>query len=158
MPGQTPYNTNNSSLAKGCREFLASTESAPNYSGETVDQEGKFKNTMLCVDVKTILLFDHIMKLGKKYPGLLMMDREDHLLFQQSDKCKTNVKRNIPFFPGTHLNCTVRPEDLHVRLNFKELNFSTDFNIDTFAIEVMMEVRKVLYEAKGLIEEKSVSE
>lgn len=146
-----------SPFAKGYREFLASTEGAPDSGGEALETTGPYKNTMLCVDVKTILIDDRILKLGKKYVGIIVMDKEDHLRFEEIQKRVSKEIRNFQFFPGQTINGTIRPEDLHVRLNFKEIPFGPDFNIDAYAIEVMQEVRKALYVAKSLIEEKAVT-
>lgn len=146
-----------SPFAKGYREFLASTEGAPDSGGKVVDSTGPHKNTMICVDVKTVLIIDRILQLGKKYPGILMMDDEDHLLFEEFHKRENESKRNHLFFPGLYINGTIRLDDNHVRLNFKEIPFGSDFNIDAYAIAVMMEVRKALSEAKSLIEGKVIT-
>lgn len=148
-------NTSDSPFAQGFHEFLASTEGAPDSGGDAVETTGPYKNTMLCVDVKTILILDRIMKLGKKYVGYLMLDKEDHLRFEEFRKRITTVKRNERVYDGNHITMTLRLEDGHVRLNFKEISFAQDFNIDGYAIEVMQEIRIALY---CLVEKKAITE
>ena len=40
-----------------------------------------YYNTELCVDLKTILLNDPVMKMNMAYPGTLVKDGEEHFLF-----------------------------------------------------------------------------
>ena len=116
--------------------------------------EQKNKNYLLGLYLMTILLKDKLPEIGKSYNCVFTRTGECDAILIERVKCMTNASRNIPFYPGKYLNCTIRPNDLHVRLNFKELNFGPGFDIDAYAIEVMMEVRKALNEAMSLIEEK----
>lgn len=111
------------------------------------------KNYLLALDLKTFLQSDNLPEIGKSYKGEFTRTGEWEASFKENAKCKTDGKRNIPFYPGKLLNCTIRPDDLHVRLNFKEINFHPDFDVDAYVIELMMEARKMLNGAKSLIEE-----
>jgi len=41
------------------------------------------KNTNLCVDLKTVMQKDAILKEGKSYKGVLTRDDENHYLFEE---------------------------------------------------------------------------
>lgn len=115
------------------------------------------KNYLLGLNMQTNLQNDNLLEIGKPYPGILIRTGEWDANFIEKAKCATDGKRNFLFFGGSCLNGTLRLEDDHVRLNFKEIPFGPDLNIDAFAFEVAMEVRKALYDAKGLVEEKAVT-
>lgn len=116
------------------------------------------KNYLLALDLMTLLQSDNLPEIGKSYKGEFTRTSEWEASFKENAKCKTDGQRNIPFYSGKYLNCTVRPDDFHVRLNFKELFFGPDFDIDAYSIEVMLEVRKALNIAKSLVEKKAVTE
>ncbi|MBQ0056856.1 MAG: hypothetical protein KBT20_04280 [Bacteroidales bacterium] len=109
------------------------------------------KNYLLGIDIKTLLVDDNLPEVGKSYSGVLTLTNEFNATFVEKVSHKTD-RRNSHAFRGSHITMTLRPEDDYIRLNFKELHFSRDFNIDAYAIEVMQEVREALSEAKGLVE------
>ena len=111
------------------------------------------KNYLLGLDVMTKLQNDNLPEIGKPYSGIFTRIGEWDASFVEKDKCQTDGKRNFTFFSGQIINGTLRLEDLHVRLNFKELYYGPDYDIDAFVIELMLEVRKALNEASRLIEE-----
>lgn len=111
------------------------------------------KNYLLALDVMTLLQNDKLPEIGKSYKGVFTRTNEWDASFEEFPKCKTDGKRNITICVGKYLNCTIRPDDLHVRLNFKELNFGSDFDIEVFAVELMIEARKMLNDVNYLIEE-----
>jgi len=113
-------------------------------------------NTELCVDLKTFLQNEVLMKLGKVYPGVLIHDipcedydyDEDHYTFIEALP-PTSAKRNPHVFTGEYITIT-RRDDGSLRLNFKPLKMDENFNVDSYAIGVMNEMRNALI---GLIEE-----
>lgn len=107
------------------------------------------KNTMLCIDLKTILQVDALLKEGKVYHGDLLMDGEFHACFVEKAR-KTGNKRNVRIFDGEFITVTYRLKDGHIRFNFKEVKFGSGFNPDTYAIGVCNELRKAI---SGLVEE-----
>lgn len=109
-------------------------------------------NTELCVDLKTRLISDARMKPGKNYYGILRLKEptevfgyidEGHFSFIET-KPVTAGKRNVPIYTGKSITMTLRPEDGHLRLNFKEINFNGNFNKETFADRVKDEILEAL--------------
>ena len=113
-------------------------------------------NTELCIDLKTKLQNEVIMKPGIDYPGILRRDiSSDESGFDECYYTFTEVsfrssanRRNIHLFEGQHITCT-KCIGGKVRLNFKKLNQNVDFNVDSYALEVANEIRQAL---TGLIE------
>lgn len=105
--------------------------------------KGWFRNTDLCVDVKTFLRHDRIAKIGKNYTGVLCHDKDDHYAFVETGLTAANANiRNPHIFEGKYINVTRRMRDGHVRFNFKEVDFGGRFNPSSFAIAVMKEILK----------------
>ena len=109
-----------------------------------------YYNTELCVNLKTILLNDPVMKMNMAYPGTLVKDGEEHFLFTSDawmnkavDKVLSHTQRNEHVFKGKYINMTVR-DDGTPRLNFREVNWTAGFNIFSYAMGVMEEVTKAL--------------
>lgn len=148
--------SSDSLFVKAFRHCTASHEDAA-AEGQAVDEDyaaveretesfagfGWFRNTDLCVDLKTFLRQDRIAKIGKKYPGLLCHDKDDHYTFVETGltAAKANI-RNPHVFKGKYINVTRRVKDGYVRFNFKEVNFGIRFNPVNFAIVVMKEILK----------------
>lgn len=107
--------------------------------------KGWFRNTDLCVDVKTFLRHDRIAKIGKNYTGVLCHDKDDHYAFVETGLTAANANiRNPHIFEGKYINVTRRMRDGHVRFNFKDVDFGGRFNPSSFAIAVMKEILKAL--------------
>ena len=107
--------------------------------------KGWFRNTELCVDVKTFLRHDRIAKIGKNYTGVLCHDKDDHYAFVETGLTAANANiRNPHIFEGKYINVTRRLRDGHIRFNFKEVDFGGRFNPLSFAIAVMKEILKAL--------------
>lgn len=105
--------------------------------------KGWFRNTELCVDVKTFLRHDRIAKIGKNYTGVLCHDKDDHYAFVETGLTAANANiRNPHIFEGKYINVTRRLRDGHVRFNFKDVDFGVGFNPSSFAIAVMKEILK----------------
>lgn len=104
---------------------------------------GWYRNTELCVDVKTFLRHDRIAKIGKNYTGVLCHDKDDHYAFVETGLTAANANiRNPRLFEGKYINVTRRLRDGHIRFNFKEVDFGVGFNPLSFAVEVMREILK----------------
>ena len=138
-----------SPLAVGYRQYIASQE-----NGE-VEEQGWHPNTHLGVDVKTLLRSDSKMKAGKNYQGILRRDEiceefryEEHFTFVETVP-QTAGKRNPHVFDGKYITVT-RRDDSSLRLNFKELPKSANFDLERFALGVYNELCLAL---GGLIEE-----
>ena len=104
---------------------------------------GWFRNTDLCMDVKTFLRHDRIAKIGKNYTGVLCHDKDDHYAFVETGLTAANANiRNPHIFEGKYISVTRRMRDGHIRFNFKEVDFGGRFNPLSFAIAVMKEILK----------------
>ncbi len=113
-------------------------------------------NTELCIDLKTKLQNEVLMKPGKDYPGILRRDApselfgfdDSHYTFVETVPLKAS-KRNPRVFVGRYISIT-RREDGSLNLNFKSLKVEAGFSVDGYAIGVCNELRNAL---KGLVEE-----
>lgn len=105
------------------------------------------KNYILGIDVKTLLLKDRLPKVGKSYSGKFFMSDEYSATFVERIE-SPEVRRNVRVYDGEHVTMTYRPEDDFFRLNFKSTRFAPGFDVDSYAIEVMEEVREAL---KGFV-------
>ena len=143
----------NSLFVKAFRQSTASHEDAA-AGGQADDArsrttvsvvKGWFRNTELCVDVKTFLRHDRIAKIGKNYTGVLCHDKDDHYAFVETGLTAANANiRNPHIFEGKYISVTRRMRDGHIRFNFKEVDFGGRFNPLSFAVEVMREILKAL--------------
>ena len=112
-------------------------------------------NTELCIDLKTKLQDEVLMKPGKDYPGILRRDApsEDfgfdgsHYTFIETLP-STDGKRNPRIFDGKYLTVT-RRDDGSYRPNFKPIKVGVGFSVDGYAIGVCNELRQAL---SGLVE------
>jgi hypothetical protein len=104
------------------------------------------RNTMLCVDVKTLLLYDNFLSLGKAYQGVLTKDGEDHLRFVETMQPNA-PKRNPRVFNGQFITIT-RKDDGSPRPNFKAM--PVGMSVDNYAIAVCNELLQGLI---GFVEE-----
>ena len=112
-------------------------------------------NMELCVDLKTILRSDRIMKPGKEYHGVLRRDVEiDDFHFDErfefTETLPWTAKRNPKLFDGRYITVT-RKDDGTLRLNFKHFNMGAGFNIERYALWVHNEICMAL---RGLVEER----
>ena len=120
------------------------------------NHQGWHPNTHLCVDVKTLLRSDRIMKVEKEYQGILRRDvnidefhYDEHYTFVETVP-QTAGKRNPHVYDGKYITVT-RRDNGSLRLNFKELPKGADFNLERFALGVYNEICMALY---GLVEER----
>ena len=113
-------------------------------------------NTELCIDLKTKLQNDVLMKPGKNYPGILRreipsdeFDFDDNRYSFTETIRSTAGKRNPHVFDGEYITVT-RRDDGSLRLNFKELKMGVGFKVERYALGVYNELCMAL---EGLIEE-----
>ena len=117
-------------------------------------EQGWNRNTALCVNLKTILRQERMMKPGKGYTGVLKRDvicedfhYDEHYTFTETLP-STNGKRNPRVFDGEFITVTLWGDGtLHP--NFKQMEIGKDFTVDGYALAVCDEIRQAL---KGLIE------
>lgn len=103
-------------------------------------------NTELCVDLKTKLLNDVLMELGKQYHGTLKRDTsnevtgvgDSHFTFVETLP-PTAGKRNPHVFIGKYITVT-RRDDGSLRLNFKPVKMDSDFSPLAYANSVADEL------------------
>ena len=131
----------------------------PRLAGSLVSEmlQGWNRSTELCVDLKTYLRSDPVMKTGKEYQGVLRRDSDAEVEeFRCHDPHYTFVetmpwlsRRNPRVFRGRYINVTRRP-DGSPRLNFRPLKMDKHFCIERYALAVYNEIYMALY---GLVEE-----
>ena len=130
----------------------------PRLLGSIVSEvlQGWNRNTHLCVDLKTILRSDRVVKNGKNYPGVLRRDEicedyhnEEHFTFVETLPNSAG-KRNPHVFQGEYITIT-RRDDGSLRPNFKPMpKINKDFSIERYVIGVSNEL---LWALEGLVEE-----
>ncbi len=115
---------------------------------------GRLVNTELCVDLKTQLLDDAVVKPGKAYQGVLTKDSEvdeffcdEHFTFIES--APAIVKRNPRVFTGQYITITRWPDGSY-RAHLKPVEISDGFDIVAYATAVGNEL---MWSLQGLIEE-----
>lgn len=112
-------------------------------------------NNELCVDLKTTLLDEVLMKPGKNYPGVLKCEFANEgsgLDFRTYSFIETlphnQGKRNPRIYDGKHITATLRDNGC-VRLNFKPMKIDENFVVEGYAFAVANEIVQSL---KGLVE------
>ena len=119
--------------------------------------QGWNHSTELCVDLKTILRSDPVMKTGKTYQGVLRRDTDAEIedfrchdpLYTFTETLPWNMKRNPKVFSGKYISVT-RRDDGSLHPNFKELTIGDNFSVERYALGVFNELCMALY---GLVEE-----
>ena len=117
-------------------------------------RRGWHANTMLAVDVKTLLHSDSVMRPCREYQGVLRRDVQvdefrwdEHLTFTETLPWTT--KRNPRVYRGRFITVT-RRQDGSLRLNFRPLKTDGHFSVERYALAVYNEICMALY---GLVEE-----
>lgn len=98
-----------------------------------------YRNTHLCVDLKTILHTDRSAVAGKNYTGTLVNDDEDHFLFVET--LPRPVKRNPRIYVGPFVTIT-RRDDGTLRPNLRLLNLTQHSNYQQYACHVAHDLIK----------------
>ena len=131
----------------------------PRLIGDVIDEvmKGWHRSTELCVDLKTYLRSDVVMKTGKEYQGVLRRDsdaeiedfrcHDAHFTFTETQPWTT--KRNPRLFNGKYISIT-RRSDGSLRPNFKPMKIDEHFSVNGYAFKVYLELLKALL---GLVEE-----
>jgi len=111
-------------------------------------------NTELCIDLKTKLQNDVLMKPGKDYLGILRREiPSEEFGFDDGRYSFTETihptagKRNPHVFDGDYITIT-RRDNGSLRLNFKELKAGAGFSVVKYASDVANEL---LWALEGLI-------
>ena len=108
-------------------------------------------NTHLCVNLKTRLVTDVMMKRGKRYVGWLTRDKvntdyvfdDEHFTFTEIEDI-TRVKHNPKVFEGRYISLTLR-DDGTLRPNFKMLaTLTSDFSLEKYTRGVYEELHMAL--------------
>ena len=108
-------------------------------------------NTHLCVNLKTRLVTDVMMKRGKRYVGWLTRDKanrdyvfdDEHFTFTEIEDI-TRVKHNPKVFEGRYISLTLR-DDGTLRPNFKMLaTLASDFSLEKYTRGVYEELHMAL--------------
>lgn len=101
------------------------------------------KNTILCIDLKTFLQEDALLKIGKSYRGSLKLDGDYHAAFVESHRSSSDGKRNPRIYDGDYISVTLQ-EDGSPRMYFKAVKAKDLSNVDGLAIAVCNEIREAL--------------
>ena len=112
-------------------------------------------NTLLCIDLKTKLQNEVLMKPGKEYPGILRRDvpcedygfDDNHYTFLEVLPL-TACRRNPRVFDGKFITVT-RRSDGTLHPNFKQMQIGGNFTVEGYAFAVCNELRQAL---KDLVE------
>ena len=107
-----------------------------------------YKNTELCMDVKTFLQNDKRTKLGKEYQGVLTRITSD--LFTFVEGFPKRRKRNPHVFNGKYITIT-RRDDGTLHPNLKHMRIGRNFSIERYAMGVANEL---MWALEGLIEKR----
>lgn len=83
------------------------------------------KNTLLCVDLKTIMQDDALPCQGRTYRGVLTRDAADHYLFEEEAHASGRIHRlNPKLYVGRHLSL-VRRQDGRYQLHCRAFEAGT---------------------------------
>ena len=108
-------------------------------------------NMEFCIDLKTKLQNDVLMKPGKDYPGILRREIpsedsgliDNHYTFIET-LLQSSVKRNPRVFAGKYVTIT-RKDDGSYRPNLKQMpKLGANLSVDNYAFEVYRELRQGL--------------
>ena len=113
-------------------------------------------NMELCIDLKTKLQNDVLMKPGKDYPGILRREIPseefgfDNGRYTFTETLPWTMKRNPRVFSGRYISIT-RRSDGSLRPNFRPVKMDDGFSVDHYADGVRYELLLAL---GGLVGEK----
>lgn len=140
------------SLITSCCEERRATRAgqlSETLSQKLADMTDKiYHNTHLCVDVKTQLLNDRIMREGKRYMGIMRMDDEAHFTFREQMGFTPIVRRFPRVYNGRLITIT-RRDDGSLRLNFKSTRIDHTTDIERYATDVACEIAQALQYLRG---------
>ena len=98
------------------------------------------KNTILCVDLKTIMQDDALPCQGRTYRGVLTRDAEHHYLFEEEAHASGRIHRlNPKLYVGRHLSL-VRRQDGRYQLHCRAFEANDLGNRDALASKIFAEL------------------
>lgn len=107
-------------------------------------------NVELCVDLKTHLQNDVLLKPGKNYPGILRREvpgeefGPDDGRYTFIETVKPAAPKHNPQVYSCELFTITLRDDGRLRLNVKPIEAGPDFSIDSFALRMSDEIRRAL--------------
>ena len=102
------------------------------------------KNTILCVDLKTIMQDDALPCQGRTYRGVLTRDAEHHYLFEEEAHASGRIHRlNPKLYVGRHLSL-VRRQDGRYQLHCRAFKADTLGNRNELASKIFSELVEAL--------------
>ena len=96
------------------------------------------KNTILCVDLKTVMQNDVLLAEGKCYNGVMTRDGIDHYRFEESVR-KGRPQRNPKLFDGKYCSL-VHMQNGRYQIHMKTINASAITDPTDFAFKVYSEL------------------
>ena len=102
------------------------------------------KNTILCVDLKTILQEDTLLRQGQTYRGVLTRNAFNHYLFEEEAHASGRTHRlNPKLYVGRHLSL-VRRQDGRYQLHCRAFKADTLGNRNELASKIFTELVEAL--------------
>ena len=102
------------------------------------------KNTLLCVDLKTIMQDDALPCPGRTYRGVLTRDAEHHYLFEEEAHASGRIHRlNPKLYVGRHLSL-VRRQDGRYQLHCRAFKADALGNRNELASKIFSELVEAL--------------
>ena len=98
------------------------------------------KNTNLCIDLKTIMQEDALLKEGRTYRGVLTRDSEDHFLFEEeAHNSSPRPRRNPKLFNGRFC-ALVHMQNGKYQIHMKTIEASNTIDRQELAFKVYVEL------------------
>lgn len=102
------------------------------------------KNTIFCVDLKTILQEETMLRTGRTYRGVLTRDSEDHYLFEEQTRTSPrSVRRNPKLFEG-HYVSLVHMQNGRYHVHLRTIDASAVDDRQELAFKVYTELLNAL--------------
>lgn len=99
-------------------------------------------NTNLCVDLKTVMQNDALLKRDKTYHGVLTRDAEDHFLFEETLPAKS-YHRNEKLYEGKYCSL-VHKQSGKYQIHLKAMNANDIKQVSTIAFNIYSEIDNAL--------------
>ena len=99
------------------------------------------KNTILCVDLKTVMQNDVLLAEGKCYNGVMTRDGIDHYRFEESVR-KGRPPRNPKLFDGKYCSL-VHMQNGRYQIHMRTIDASSIDDSQTLAFKVYSELLNV---------------
>ena len=102
------------------------------------------KNTILCVDLKTILQEDTLLRQGQTYRGVLTRNAEHHYLFEEEAHTSGRTHRLNPKLYVGHYVTLVRRQDGRYQLHCRAFEADTLGKRNELASKIFTELVEAL--------------